>query len=162
VLDSLATGVIVMLLVRYRSDWLTSRRRQIRWLLVVGVTIWILFPAISSDLAVKCAFLDRSATSAVAGIGLLYVLISKDGRLSRWLSKPAARTLGNMAYSTYLLHPIVLCVAFWVIQKRDPILQTPTDFGPVAAAGLVTAILSYMSWRLFESRCIEIGHRFQY
>jgi peptidoglycan/LPS O-acetylase OafA/YrhL len=98
----------------------------------------------------------------MCGIVLLHVLIAPDAWLGRWLSRTTLRTLGNMAYSTYLFHPILLCLVFQLLRRQDPSFRTVSDLGPIALALVATLIVSYGSWRLFESRLLKLGHRWRY
>src|SRR6185295_2454637 len=111
---------------------------------------------------VRLAFLDPAATNVMCGVVLLYLLIAPDAWLGRWLSRPTMRTLGNMAYSTYLFHPILLCLSFQLLRHADPSLRSLRDLGPIALALVTTLVASYGSWRLFESKLLKMGHRWRY
>jgi len=67
-----------------------------------------------------------------------------------------------MAYSTYLFHPILLCIVFRLIKHSDPELNRAGDLPVIAAAMAATLILSWTSWRLFEKPLVAVGHRYRY
>jgi peptidoglycan/LPS O-acetylase OafA/YrhL len=159
-LDALAAGIMVMLLVRHYRPWFEARRTRIGRIVLLMVGTWLVYPNIVTN--PRYAFLWNLVTSLVCAAVLLYVLIAPDGIVGKFLSLRWMRLLGNMAYCTYLLHPILLCLSFRLLEGRDPFLTTPRDLVPVGAALLATLLLSYASWRLLESRLIHFGHRWKY
>lgn len=160
--DALAVGVLVMLLLRHRAGWLNANRRLIAWgacILLLAVTV---YPYIPNPQAIRLAFVTYTLNSVAFGALLLCVLIFPANILGRLLSTSVMRALGNMAYSTYLFHPILLCVSFRIFQGADPFLTSPADLVPLAVAGTATLAMSWLSWSQFESRLIRIGHTFRY
>jgi peptidoglycan/LPS O-acetylase OafA/YrhL len=160
--DSLAVGVLVMLAVRYRAPWLAGRRGALGWIAAASVAGWLIYPLVPNPHAVRLYFLDATATDVMCGAVLAYLLVAPDGWLGRWLSTRWMRTLGNMAYSTYLFHPILLCFSFQLLRRQDPILRATSDLVPILVAAVATAVVSYGSWTLFESKLVKIGHRWKY
>jgi peptidoglycan/LPS O-acetylase OafA/YrhL len=161
-IDALSVGILVTLLWRYRRHWLLIHKRHLGWAAFAAVLFWFIYPAVSNPQAIRMAFLDGTATAIACGLLLLYILVAPGGQIGKFLSFGWMRRLGDMAYSTYLLHPILLCVAFRVIQNRDPFLNSAADLLPILVAAVATAILSFTSWHLLESPLIRIGHRWQY
>ena len=160
--DDLAIGVLVMLLLRHRTAWLMPRRRRIAWLTAGAVLFWSIYPYIPNPQAIRLAFLSRTITGLNFGLILVCILLFPESRMSRFLSTTPMRNLGNMAYSTYLFHPIILCLAFRVIEGRDPFLNTPRDLLPVLVTLTLTLPLSWWSWSGLESRLVRVGRRFCY
>jgi peptidoglycan/LPS O-acetylase OafA/YrhL len=161
--DSLAVGVLVMLAVRYRARWIAGRRAAVGWIAAAAVAAWLAYPLVlDPQQLVRFYFLDATATDLTCGAVLLYVLMAPDGWLGRWLSLGWMRALGNMAYSTYLFHPILLCFSFQLLRHGDPILRETSDLVPIAVAAVATVVVSYGSWALFESKLVKIGHRWRY
>jgi peptidoglycan/LPS O-acetylase OafA/YrhL len=161
-LDNLAAGIFVMLALRYRKEWLMERRRVIGWTTLGLFGLWSLYSCVPNPYAIRLAFIERTITSTAFGLILLSLLLFPAGAISRFLSTGTMRNLGNMAYSTYLFHPIVLCLVFKIWRGTDPFLTDAADFGPIAIALAVTLILSWLSWSQFESRLLRIGHRYRY
>jgi len=93
---------------------------------------------------------------------LLSVLVSRVERGFRFLEWPWLRELGNMAYSTYLFHPILLCMVFRVWLGADPRLERAADMLPVGVALAATLGLSWLSWRGLERKLLGVGHRWKY
>ena len=160
--DDLAVGVLVMLLLRHRKEWLMEHRRSIGWATAGLFVAWSIYPYMPNPQAVRLAFINRSVTAVVFGSVLLWLLLFPAGALSSFLSTRTMRNLGNMAYSTYLFHPILLCVVFMLLRQADPSLANASDLIPVAIALVGTLALSWLSWSQFESRLLRIGHRFHY
>jgi peptidoglycan/LPS O-acetylase OafA/YrhL len=160
--DDLAVGVLVMLLLRHQRQWVLKHSRSIVWIAVGLFFAWSLYPYVPNPQAIRLAFLYRSVTAVVFGFVLLSLLLFPASGPARFLSTRPMRNLGNMAYSTYLFHPIMLCVAFMALRGKDPFLTTSADLTPIFVALPVTLALSWLSWTQFESRLLRIGHRFRY
>jgi peptidoglycan/LPS O-acetylase OafA/YrhL len=73
---------------------------------------WTLYPYLPNPQAIRLGFIDHTVTALVFGAILLSLLIFPTGAPGRFLSTRLMRNLGNMAYSTYLFHPILLCLVF--------------------------------------------------
>jgi peptidoglycan/LPS O-acetylase OafA/YrhL len=160
--DALAAGVLVMLALRYYRPWILDRRSLVGWATLVALAAWFGWPGLFEISHVRYLFLDSTLTSVVCAFALTYVLVAPDSGFGRFLSLSRMRTLGNMAYSTYLLHPILLCVCFWLLRHEDPLLRTAADLIPVACALGLTLAASYLSWAGLESRLLKVGHRWRY
>jgi peptidoglycan/LPS O-acetylase OafA/YrhL len=161
-IDSLAAGVLITMLLRYRYRWIAGEERTIRFAVMAFLFIWIAYEYIPNPQAIRLAFIVHTGNAvAFAGI-LLVVLLSPLAPLSRFLSTPVMRELGNMAYSTYLFHPILLCIVFHVIKGHDPLLKNGGDLPVIGLALISTLILSWLSWRFFEKPLIRRGHQYQY
>jgi peptidoglycan/LPS O-acetylase OafA/YrhL len=160
--DSLAAGVLVALLVRDHYSWITAKKRQIRWGTVACLLAWIGYQYMPNPQAIRLAFILRSGNAIVFAGVLLVILMHPKSAISRFLATQPMRQLGNMAYSTYLFHPILLCVAFRVMTGHDPELNGSSDLPALAAALLSTLALSFLSWRIFERPLLSVGHRYAY
>jgi peptidoglycan/LPS O-acetylase OafA/YrhL len=161
-LDALAVGVLVMLMVRHRRQLLMTHRRWIAWGATALFLGWSLYLYVPNPQSIRLAFMNRTFTSLAFGGILLFLLVSPMSVLGRLLSTRPMRNLGNMAYSTYLFHPILLCVAFRVLRSKDPALVGLADLIPLPIAAVVTLALAWLSWSQFESRLLRVGHRFRY
>lgn len=160
--DSLAVGIIVMLIMRHRYQWLMLHRKEIARCTITMFLLWSVYPYVPNPQAIRLAFINSTFNALVFGSILLCLLLfplSVPGKLFSW--RPL-RNLGNMAYSTYLFHPILLCLVFRVWQHEDPALTSRADLAPLALAGAITLGFSWLSWSQFESRLLRIGHRFRY
>ena len=126
-IDSLAVGVLVMLLLRRNRRWLQAHLNAVRWSVLGAGAFWTIYPCLPNPQAIRMAFIERTVNSVVFGGVLLLIMLSPKGAVANCLCWPVLRKLGNMAYSTYLLHPILLCVAFQVMRHKDPILSSAGD-----------------------------------
>lgn len=160
--DSLAVGVLVMLVVRHRQEWLMRHRRAIAWATLAVSLAWTLYPYVPNPQAIRLGFINHTITAMAFGASLLSLLLLPTSFPGQLLSTRLMRNVGNMAYGTYLFHPILLCAVFRVLRSKDPALAGVSDLGPLAVAGVTTLVLSWLSWSQFESRLLRIGHRFQY
>lgn len=161
-LDALAVGVLVMLILRHRAGTVKRHGEKIALACAALLAAWTVYPYVPNPEAIRLAFVNTTMNSLVFGSILLCLLTLPGSLPARLLSTRPMRNLGNLAYSTYLLHPILLCVAFRTLKNQDPALINNSDVVPVIAAFLATISLSWVSWTLFESKLLTIGHRFRY
>ncbi len=160
--DSLAAGILVMLLLRNHSEFLRRNLSLVRWLGIAAGAMWLIFPKLPSAISVRMGFVDASISAAVFGLFILNLLLTPEGAISRLLSLRPIRLFGNMAYSTYLFHPILLALMFQLMRGVDPRLNTVSDLPPLAIALVLSFALSWASWTWFEQPVLSRGHRFRY
>jgi peptidoglycan/LPS O-acetylase OafA/YrhL len=140
-----------------------ERRFQfIRWATLAAGCLWLLFPALPPGISVRMGFFNDTISAVAFGLFILNVLLIPRGPVARVLSTAPARLLGNMAYSTYLFHPILLCVVFRALRGVDPRLNTTSDLPPLALAFVLTIACSWISWTRFEAPLVARGRRFHY
>lgn len=82
--------------------------------------------------------------------------------ISRCLRWGWLRSLGQVAYGTYLFHLIVLNLLFTALCSRSPRIESLCDLTVSMLAVAVTFIFCKISWVYFESPFIRIGHRKTY
>lgn len=160
--DSLSAGIIIMLLLRNYQDVLRKNVRLFRRAgLLVGF-VWFIFPALPPGISVRMGFLNDTISAVAFGLLILNIQLRPQNLVLRLLSTRPLRLLGNMAYSTYLFHPVILCVVFRSLRGVDPQLNTSCDLPPLALALGLTLLLSWFSWTRFEKPLLARGHRFEY
>jgi peptidoglycan/LPS O-acetylase OafA/YrhL len=164
--DALLVGVLAAIAVRSPRAWeiLVRRRRSIK--ACVGV-LWA---------GAFCAMLLRhtdheSAVMSTVGyswIALLYGLVvllalsAPSGRLSWLLRARSLRSLGEVAYGTYLLHVPMLGMVFGFFLSREPRIASPGELGVTLVALALTIAVAKLSWTFFEKRMVRIGQRYTY
>jgi len=162
-MDALATGILVMLAMRYYSGWIGARSRRLGQLVASALIVWFVLPLLFPNSAAgRFAFTVFTQNAVVFGLLLLYVVAAPGGWVARFLSLSWMRTLGNMAYSTYMFHLIVLSLVFLRIRGGEPALNSSADLLPMGVALALTGLLSLASWQFFERRFIRSGHKYQY
>jgi peptidoglycan/LPS O-acetylase OafA/YrhL len=161
--DSLFIGVACALLMR-NQKW-HSRFQNHPWLLIAATTV------------TGCAFLfmdhhlwTRNLLLHTVGftvIGLFYacvmmlVLLYPKGALSRTFSYVPLMHLGTISYAVYLIHgPVIVIVDSLlrlVFSLSEFQLWAATTLGAV-----MTLAVAWLSWVVFESRLVALGHKFTY
>lgn len=97
-------------------------------------------------------YLDDWVISLGAALVLLTVMASKD--LSKALTITPLRILGEISYSLYLFHAIILFSLAYLLHGSLP---TGVILG---LAILVSIVVSYLAWRWIEQPSITLGRRF--
>ena len=161
-LDSLSAGIIIMLLLRNYSDTIRKNLGLCRWSGILVGFVWFIFPALPPAISVRMGFLNDTISAVAFGLLILNIQLRPQTLLARALSTGPLRLLGNMAYSTYLFHPIVLCLVFRSLRGVDPQLNTASDLTALAVTLGVTLLLSWLSWTRFEQPILSRARRFTY
>ncbi len=73
----------------------------------------------------------------------IFVFASEGGAVSRWLSRPLWFHLGEVSYSFYMFHLMILTVAYWHRSTLGP-------YGMALAAFAATLAVSLLCYRYFE------------
>jgi peptidoglycan/LPS O-acetylase OafA/YrhL len=161
-MDTLAAGVIVAYALRYRRD-VIDRLRGWWPRLAVGLGFaWAVYPYFSNAYSIRLAVIDHTVNALLFALVLLSLVILPASRISRFLSIGWMREIGNLAYSTYLFHPILLGLTFRLLKGNDPLLGSRGDLAPLAVAAVATLAIALCSWHLFEKPLLKVGHRFSY
>ncbi len=165
-LDSLLLGALAAWLVR-KPGFIDGLRRNLWFLyLVCGL---VLTTMLGFRLARDGGLLSES--NALLGYlllatlfcSLLLLALFSDNRWikaivsNRWLGK-----LGVISYGVYLLHQPTSYLLHSLIWHQAPLITDASRLLTTAFALTVTIVLASLSWRFFESRCVNWGHRFVY
>lgn len=160
--DSLALGAVVALAWRTRRAWLEARRGPLLGAACALTGAWLIYGYLPNPHAIRLAFVSHTAHAIIAAAWLLVLLSTPSGGPARLLSSRPLVALGRTAYGTYLLHPIVLGVAFLVADGGDPRLASPGDLGVVVLAFVAALLLAGLSWVTLERPLVRLGHRLRY
>lgn len=160
--DSLSAGIIVMLLLRNYRDAVQNRVTLFRLSGVLIGFVWFIFPKLPPAISVRMGFLNDTLSAVFFGLLILNIQLAPQSLIARTLSKKTIGLLGNMAYSTYLFHPILLCVVFRMFRGVDPQLNTAGDLPSLALALGLTLVLSWLCWTRFEEPILASARRFKY
>ena len=93
---------------------------------------------------------------------LLLALTAPSGPVTQFLRLRPLRSLGVMAYGTYMVHLPVLFVCFGLLLGTAPRYVTFADAAVAFVALAVTVTLAYLSWVFLEKPLLRRGHRHQY
>jgi len=75
----------------------------------------------------------------------------------RWL-----RSLGLIAYGTYLIHQTVNGLAFGAVRGHWPYITRASDLLVILGALTITIATAMASWRWFEKPIVDFGRRWRY
>ena len=110
------------------------------------MTVWQVLPLVAGGLGpVFVRWYELNGGFLVFGLAIL-CFAYRGGLLSRLLSLPFLVLLGEISFSTYMIHQLV--IRFWTEKG-----WLVTEWSPLGVAGILTtiAILApYLSWRFFE------------
>jgi peptidoglycan/LPS O-acetylase OafA/YrhL len=148
-LDQFAIGMVVAASVKSRA-WPSGKPRGFSGDWLALALLWACALVFKSSIASKWmdpAFaFGNTVTGAVCGL-LIYLVVSHSSWLNRALSSKVGVFLGDISYSLYLWHVIVL----WGLQEIDARQHLSTS--PWLLVGIATPLIllvSYCSWRWVE------------
>jgi len=160
--DSLSAGIIVMLLLRNYGDVLRRRANVFRISGALIGFVWLIFRGLPPAVSVRMGFLNDTISAITFGLLILNIQLRPRSLMARAFSIRPTRLLADMSYSTYLFHPIALCLVFRWLRGVDPQLNTSSDLAPLALALALTLFASWMSWTFFERPLNDLRRRFQF
>jgi len=165
--DALLLGVITAL--AYRSSgfrqWLLGRRPWLHglWILLGAASLALFWPG-GSRLAPPLASFGYTIIDAFFATTLLLAVLGRGGWLQCGLSHPVFKPIATVSYGLYLLHSPMLALvesAFHHAPIYYPFVGW-TATGVVLVSVAATAVAAALSWKLFESRFIRIGHHYRF
>lgn len=160
------TGVVVFVY----AEWFQRRRHWLRLPLLSMLVFLVAWRYTDVDeAALSITYLDflrdqRWIAAIVAFIASLHMFASVVFHSSRQLSFLDSRLFqffGNVSYSFYLWHTLVMSVVKRIVTPYlVPHVGAALGFGVfVAASGVISLALSWASWELFEVRLAGAVHR---
>jgi peptidoglycan/LPS O-acetylase OafA/YrhL len=157
--DSLLLGVCGALLVR-SSWWGRDVTQKVIWaMFFVGAGAMIFFTLSDKDPflvgVVKYSFV------AVFYVSLLLLVLS-NSTVSRIISRPSLRRVGDWAYALYLIHMPVASLCFAILLGGPLKIRGAISIGVMLLALAITFGLSILSWHALEKPMIARGKRFKY
>jgi peptidoglycan/LPS O-acetylase OafA/YrhL len=147
--DALGAGMLIAVAYRNKTWW-TRFSRVAPW----GLSISILG-----------AFIMRGITGRYTISAALYgflIICALASPLSRFFTSAPMRALGNISYSMYMLHHIVMRYCFYFLLHRDPAIRSFGDITPCVVALPIVLGACAASWRWFEKPIMQYGHRHKY
>jgi len=144
-----------------------------RWLEENHRRFWIPLVALAVGMAIMLKLLPRTGyvLMALGGYtwiaafflcGLMYGVLVPESWLSHCLRWGWLRSLGLIAYGTYLFHELALNVFFAVFRSSTPHIVSLGDLFLTLAALATTIVFCSLSWKYFEKPLVRIGHRWHY
>jgi peptidoglycan/LPS O-acetylase OafA/YrhL len=136
--------------------WRLSERR-----IKLGQGRWASLVALGCLACVGLFIYDPFNLAGIALLTVFFVAISSGNTLFGLLDMPAARWMGEISYSIYLVHGIVLWVVLGIIFHRLP--GSHPSYTWLAATGIVMTpiliLVTSASYLVIERPFIAIGHR---
>ncbi len=161
--DSLFIGVACALLLR-NQWWHSQIQKHSRFIIGATVVTGCTFFLMDHQLWTKNLLLH---TVGFTIIGLFYaslmmlVLIHPQGAVSRAFSYAPLMRLGTISYCVYLIHGPVLTIVDSLLRLRLSLSEVQIWTAAILGA-FTTFFVAWVSWTLFESRMIALGHKFAY
>jgi len=166
--DSLLLGALVAWIIRHPQalNWISTRPRQARGMLVLSGTVVALIPLFPKNPAPALGYAIAGGihllTAAFFSIILLSLHLDWIPRVASFLSGRILCFFGRISYSIYMFHVAILGLLFSCLLGKEPVLSSWPDFGVMIASLSCTVGAAHLFWRLFEKRLIGFGHKFSY
>lgn len=142
---SFVGGISAALLVR----WELFRQFAAQWfssLIVLGCLVWVVaaYPSVNGPIPLLL-------------LSVAFALVACGNNMFGTLTSPVSRTLGEMAYSLYLLHGILLFVVFSFILGKPQARELTPEFHWLWVAGVtpVLVLICFATFRFIESPAMQ-------
>ncbi|MGI4831525.1 MAG: acyltransferase family protein [Janthinobacterium lividum] len=163
-LDTLCSGALLAILVKYRGQWMPSRRV----LRIAFLAFAVLFVSTGGRYLRDVAVTRYGYTSLLlASCALVALCLEPASRTARFFSAKALTKLGQYSYAIYLFHPFVLRFGAAVLDRayRPGPAQVVPNAARLALLPLEFACtygLAAVSWRLIEEPFLKKKSLFRY
>ena len=165
--DSLLLGVIVACAYRQAGmrEWLARRLNWCQWFWCLSAAgSVVLLDCTAGRLDPPMAFLGYTLIDMFFACTLLLAVINPHGRLQYFLSRPSFGPVATISYGLYLIQSPMKAIVESVFRFAH-IHYDQTGWAATGVALLslaATFAAATVSWKLFESRLIRLGHQFRY
>lgn len=163
--DALLLGVAGAYMVRNeRALRSLSENRTLLYIalgiLLSGVALLTLIQ--SSPSSESMTYLGYSWLALLYFCFLLIAVTESRGIVSAITRNVWLRRMGRLAYGLYIYHLAILWLTHGLVLNQEPQTANRTDLLVTLIALVLTFVVSYLSWAIFEKRFIAWGHLFKY
>lgn len=159
-IDALLLGVLCAYALQQPKarEWLRQHRQALYGLLGMFAlgSVVLMWTGVDSPLASAVGYLWIAG-----GYSCLLLIVVTDG-FRRLFTNRLLRELGTIAYGVYLFHQGINGLLHGLILGRPPTLADAPGAAITLIALIVTLLLAHGSWRFFERRFVEMGHKYMY
>lgn len=133
------------------------------WLRRFAETGWGSLLAVFALLYTVLEFDTVYVSRAQIMLSISFILIASGSSLFGLLKLRVSKTLGEMAYSIYLLHGILLFVFFYGVMGIERAKSASPEMHWLALMGLsvVLVVVSFMTYSFIEKPCMKIAEKYQ-
>jgi len=165
--DSLLMGVVAALAFRQAGfrTWFARHRPWIQMYAAgsaaASLALLVCHP---SQLDAAVAFGGYTLIDSCFVCILLLALLNQSGALKGFLRRPAFKPIATISYGLYLIQSPVQAVSEALLRRAHfayaPLSWTAVGVAMVSLAA--TFLLAMVSWKIFESRFIRMGHQHRF
>ena len=121
------------------------------------------FIALTSLVYVATSFSSTYTKDVLIPMSISFILIASGSSIFGLLTLPVSRTLGEMAYSIYLLHGLVLFTTYHFLVGIDLSRSLTTIQHWLLILGLspIVVCLAFLTYRSIEMPCMRIAKKYR-
>lgn len=136
---------------------------RVPWLRKFAVTPWASSLALIALLYAVTKFTTAYTSHAQILLSIAFVLIASGCDFFGLLKNETSKTLGEMAYSIYLLHGLLLYLVFdgLIGFNQAKSLSPEAHWLTVIAVSPILVCLSFLTYRLIEKPCMEVAQKYR-
>jgi peptidoglycan/LPS O-acetylase OafA/YrhL len=161
--DSLFIGVVCALVFK-NQVYFERIKKQSRVLVSLITVFGIAFLVMDHNLWTRNFALHTAGFSVIAlfyAAVMMFVLVCPESGAARAFRFQPLMRLGTISYCVYLIHGVVL-LGVELLLKPVLGLSEWESWLVVAVGFVATILIAQLSWTVFESRMVALGHRFSY
>jgi peptidoglycan/LPS O-acetylase OafA/YrhL len=162
--DLLFLGVIAALIWRDKYLWTLVRQKNALPLKVAALASgWTVVALMGAERILDVSLLHPVGLLFLGICTASYILlIVSDGSKGTILNSRGLGFLGSISYGLYLIHqPVAGLLHRFLLGTRPDTANIEQTLVTVAAL-VISVMLAWLSWKFFESKIVQIGHRWKY
>ncbi len=163
-MDALLIGVLLALLLRRPSfrEFIVVRSRWVWGFLALLTIGMVYFNYLGQNNPFPTATFGYTWIAVFYATIVVLALTQPTSLLTRFLKNRWLRSLGVIAYGTYLIHPVVFAIVMALLRGHTNIHWSFSDLTADLFSAALTIGIAQVSWMVFEKRFVRWGHRLDY
>lgn len=162
--DLLFLGVIAALVWRDKYLWTWVRQKNALPLKVAALASgWTVVALMGVERIIDVSLLHPVGLLFLGICTASYILlIVSDGHKGTILNSRGLGFLGSISYGLYLIHQPVAGLLHGLLLGTRPDTANVEQTLVTVAALVISVMLAWLSWKFFESKIVQFGHRWKY
>lgn len=159
--DSLFSGVLIA--VAMQSEKVVSFFKRYNNLFTVILFLLLLLSILFSLNKIHLNYLSSNSWFALVFANFILVVLTNSKNIFAIICRNKILVkVGVISYGMYLYHPVVAGLMHFIFKNQTPRMMNISDLILTVLSFIITIFIAHFSFKYFEKRGINFGHKFKY